>query len=127
MTLKAVQNVEDATTHDDARSEGKYDTRAIESGYLAGAQRNRLIDLEQKIKYIESLQLGKEVHSEVQKFSLLKLGHRHVFIVPYVGGFTVEEDGVRVSVISPETPLAKSLMGLAVGDEWQSEEIYDLM
>ena len=42
---KAVEVASEATTHPDAKAEGKYDTRAIETGYLAGAQAARLVEL----------------------------------------------------------------------------------
>ena len=52
---KAVKAARDATTHADAKQEGKYDTRAIEAGYIAGAQAERLASLQSLIRYVENV------------------------------------------------------------------------
>ena len=45
------------STEGDLKSDGKYDTRGIEAGYLAGAQAKRVEELKQEIELLESIEL----------------------------------------------------------------------
>jgi hypothetical protein len=43
-------------THEDAKAENKYDTGTIEAGYLAGAQAERVAQLQATISFFERLE-----------------------------------------------------------------------
>ena len=57
---QAKQSYESSSAYksqDDMKQEGKYDTRAIEAGYLAGAHKKRMEEIEQEINMLEEIDL----------------------------------------------------------------------
>ena len=121
---RAVETLVDATTHTDARSEGKYDTRAIESGYMAGAQAERLQKLERTVQYITQVPLPLlPADQPVKAASLVTVKFAadnrvvHYFLLDNVGGLEVTIAGQKVAGITPESNLGEELLGAYEGDE----------
>ena len=56
---EAVDSTSAYTKEDDMRQEGKYDTRAIEAGYLAGAQRKRLEEVRSEVALLDDMEIRK--------------------------------------------------------------------
>ena len=56
---KSAEIAHDDATHEESRAENKYDTRGLESSYLAGAQMERVRILTSSLKQIEGIQLKK--------------------------------------------------------------------
>src|SRR5919199_112944 len=54
---RAAQDAREAATHEEAKPENDKDTRAIEAAYLAGAQAERVRDLERTSAMLASLDL----------------------------------------------------------------------
>lgn len=121
---KAQQALESTNSYKsgDMKQEGKYDTRAIEAGYLAGAQQKRVKELE-----IELALLKKIDQKALEKKSIVSIGsivdvkgekgmHRY-FILPAGGG--VSYNGV--SVITTNSPMGNELIQLEERDSFELE------
>lgn len=115
------------TSHDHAtdvelKADGKYDTRAIEAGYLAGAQKKRVEELEQEIKLIEEIDL-EHTQDQVSVGSLVTLSHNDLaklyFISSTSGGSMFNIEGEVVLVISAFSPLGTEVIGLKSGDSFE--------
>jgi transcription elongation GreA/GreB family factor len=110
-------------TQDDLKSEGKYDTRAIEASYLAGAQQKRVDEIKIDIQMLEELDLTPS--STVQLGSLVLIEHKGVkrfyFITSTSGGTMLSVDNQTVLVISVFSPLGNEALSLGVGDSFEIE------
>ena len=68
----AARSARDLATADDLKSEGKYDTRAIEASYLASAQNKRVEEIKLDIQMLEELEL--HVEAPATRLQLGSLG-----------------------------------------------------
>lgn len=109
----------------DMAQEGKYDTRAIEAGYLAGALKKRVDELEIDVNMIkeivEDLPQGKSV--AIGSLVELKFNNqtRHYFITPTAGGTMLNIDGMPLLVISVFSPIGNEVLDLEAGDIFDVE------
>ena len=112
-------------TGDETRSEGKYDTRAIEAAYLAGAQSLQAERIASAINSLqnfeppacqmqEAVRLGTLVETEQEGQIVFYL------LAPAGGGYTVEHEGFDCTVLAPESPLYQNLLGARAGDVFDS-------
>jgi len=104
-----------SATHGELQAEGKYDTQAIEAGYLAGAQAKRAAELRSDLLKVETLNFVKSREVIVGSLILLDDGKRY-FISPATGGGEIDIDGNILKIISNSSPLGRELLGLQVGD-----------
>lgn len=113
----------DEATSEQSKAENKYDTRATEASYLAGAQNRRQLELQKNLTMFERLRLSPavardvidgpclvEVRDDTDEVAWLFLG-------PAAGGTRVEVRGVPVVVVTPQAPQGRALMGASVDDE----------
>ena len=116
---KAVASAREATTHADAKQEGKYDTRAIEAGYIAGAQMERLRILDGRLKAFENLDLAAMRLYKVRDGKKEK----RFLVNPLLGGLTLFEndENRRINLLERLHPIAKELAEAEVGDEVEVE------
>lgn len=119
----AVNAAVSATTHADARAEGKYDTRAIESGYIAGAQAERLKDLENRLRQVAAVKLG-DFHGgrPIAETALVALsddaGQKTTYyLTKAASGLRLDVGGQVILTISPASHLGSVLIGKQEGDE----------
>ena len=120
MTAAAEEAKENATG-DETKSDGKYDTRAIEASYLAGAQAEQAAALAEAVRIFESFDppdykadeaigLGALVETEqdgeISFYLLAQAG----------GGLTVDHEGFDATVLSPESQLYQHLLGRSTGE-----------
>lgn len=116
----ALATYEDAT-HEESKPENEYDTRGLEASYLAGAQGQRLAEIEELFTMYRFLPLHQLTSNDAIKLSaLVEIQHNDkkqiVFLVPKGGGLTVKIDDSTIHVIASTSPLGESLLGLYVGD-----------
>lgn len=118
-TQAAVARAE--ATGDESRQESKYDTRAIEAGYLAGAQSRRLMQVANDLKRFRTLapQTGTD---SIDGPSIVAVERadgatEHYFLGPAAAGLRVTVAGVNVLLITPAAPLGRALIGAEAGDE----------
>lgn len=106
------------------KSEGKYDTRSIEAGYLAGAQKKRVDELEQELKLLDEIDLtlcpdtvsvGSLVEIEFNEMTRL------YFISSTSGGTMMKTNDEIVLVISAFSPIGVEVIGLKIGDSFDVE------
>lgn len=109
-------------TETELKAEGKYDTRSIEAGYLAGAQLKRVEQAEQELALLEEIDLDHSSETicvgslvEIQYEEIL----RKYFISSTSGGTMLKLDGEVILVISAFSPLGAEAIGLSEGDEFE--------
>ena len=108
-------------THEQNKPENKYDTRALEASYLAHGQSRHLAELERSKQEFESLSLADSPPgTPIDVGALVILQHRKESIAyllgPRAGGTEVTSDGTLVTVITPQSPLGRQLLGKAQGE-----------
>lgn len=115
----------DAATNEESKPENKYDTRALEASYLAGAQAKRAEELRTAINKLSVVKL-REFHDEdiISLTSLVRvtvnsLTEKTFFILPNAGGSKVVVDGQEIHIITPESAVGSSLMGKTTGDDFE--------
>ena len=120
-TAAALESAESAT-HEESKSEGKYDTRGLETSYLATGQAQHALELREALAATRSftppefdssspIALGAVVQT------LSSRGRELFFLAPARGGIDIEaDDGQTLTVISPKSPIGQELIGSKVGD-----------
>lgn len=122
----ALETAESYKYEDDMKSEGKYDTRSIEAGYLAGAQKKRVEELklekqlleENPVKHFtkdEEITIGALVEIEHNKQS------RYYFLSTSAGGSLLKIGEDVILVISVFSPIGSSILNLKAGDSFEIE------
>ena len=116
----ALATYEDAT-HEESKPENKYDTRALEASYLAGAQAKRVKDIEElisicKFQQVRNFNPGEAI--AVTAIVEIESGDKinWFLFLPKGGGFTVNFENKKIQVITPVSPLGQALVGLTVGE-----------
>jgi len=112
----------DAATHPENKAENKYDTRGLEASYLAGAQASRALELEESLAIFEKLVLrsyDEETPIGISALLLIECDNesRRYFVGPCAGGVKVVINTLTIWVITPSSPIGRTLMGKFVGDE----------
>ena len=117
----AAKDARAAATHEEAKPENDKDTRAIEAAYLAGAQAERVRELDRVANSLEFLALRDfDDNDSVALTAIVTLAHEGVrtyyFISPVAGGMRARMGDVEVQVITPQSPMGQALVGRTVGD-----------
>ena len=116
---QAVDVARDTATHKDCLGSSKYETMGTEASYLAKGQGERLLELQRALAYFK--QLKPESSKSIQLTSLVALEDENgksqsLLMAADAGGLKVSYDKQIVTVITPQSPLGKSLMNKTVGD-----------
>ncbi len=111
-----------ASINAETQPDNKYDTLSLESSYIAQGYANRGQQLRKSLQACNDLIL-RYFTSEmpISLSALVEIEYatsekRMIFIAPAAGGMKVDCAGNIVNIITPESPLAKSLLGQKVGD-----------
>lgn len=119
----AAKSARDLATADDLKSEGKYDTRAIEASYLASAQLKRVEEIKTDILMLEETEL--KYSEKIQMGSLALIEHkgieRYYFLTSTSGGTMLTIDENTILVISVFSPLGNEALGCSVGESFEVE------
>jgi len=104
-----------------SKAEDQYDTRGLETAYLASSQARLATETEAALAAYQSLTLRKFAPADpIALTALVELESRGArdlyFIGPRRGGLEVLHHGTEVFVITPETPLGQQLVGKQAGD-----------
>ena len=110
-------------THESSKAENKYDTRGLEAAYLAGGQARQAKEILDSIELYRSLPIRRFAPGEaVDLTALVELevdGSRSTyFIGPRHGGLEVVCQRKEITVITPQSPLGRELMGKKAGERW---------
>ena len=119
----AAQSAKDLATQDDLKSEGKYDTRAIEASYLASAQQKRVEEIKIDIQMLEELELQPSNQLQLGSLALIEFNgqKRYYFLTSTSGGTMLTVDGESVLVISVFSPLGSEALGAKKGESFEVE------
>ena len=112
---KAAREAHAGATNSEVKQEGKYDTRAIEASYLASGQSKRAAEIQSQIQKLQHLSIEDFKWVHVQKDS----GESYYFVVPFAGGFTLDQEGTQIQVISTLSPLGTELLSRSAGDDFE--------
>jgi len=117
----AAKAAHEASTGDEGKAESKYDTRALEASYLAGAQAEQSQTLAHALHIFESLELDE--FSPDAKIALGALVETEVngtinyfLLTPCAGGVSIPHETGELTTLSPEAPLYQSLLDKQSGD-----------
>ncbi len=129
--VEVAKSTHAAATHEESRAEDKHDTLAIEASYLAGAQANRVAELEPLIMMYKFLNLRQfQSNDAIGPSALVELQSLQTrsfyFLVAKGGGLSVIIHGKTVHVITASTPLGEALVGQKKGDTIEVEAVKSL-
>lgn len=117
----AVDSAEEAATHEEAKPENKYDTRGLEASYLAGAQRERVAELESSLALVKAMVV--RTFDDATPIALTALieyevdGLRNLcFLTPAGAGYRLTFGEQTVITITTHSPLGRALLGKRAGD-----------
>jgi transcription elongation GreA/GreB family factor len=106
------------------KAEDQYDTRGLETAYLASSQSRQATEIEQALAQYQSLKLQKFTsQTPIDVTALIELeshGTRtFYFLGPKSGGIEINIAGQEILVITPESPLGREVFGKKTGDRIQ--------
>jgi hypothetical protein len=125
-TLRSTSQKTRAAGNDaESRAEGKYDTRSTEDNYLAdGLARQAHGAAQAGAAYDDFTPPLFGPDSRIDLGALVQLAFRDethwFFLGPARGGIEVKCKGIPVTVLTPDSPLGRQLMGLKIGDSTAS-------
>ncbi len=120
---RATQTAYETATHEENIAENKYDTLGLEASYLAAGQAKRVEEIRQALALCQNMALRPYDESTgIQVGTLLGLEDEQgrqqwLFLAPDGAGLKVQLVGQPITVITPRSPLGKSLLGKFEGDE----------
>jgi len=120
LAIDAVKMAHESATHEENIAESKYDTKGLEASYLVQGQARRVEELENSLAALNSMEITSV--TSVMLNALVRLEDQngkeeYMFIAPSSGGLKVEFDSKEIMVMTPISPLGKSLIGKSVGDQ----------
>ena len=126
LASKAQRETFDAATDEDAYSDGKYDTRSLESSYLAGGQAQLVKELGQALQGFRLMRANHFIQSPSRQVGLgslvnIEQGKESYWYMlgPCAGGTDVEVDGQQITVLTLHSPLGRSIAGKSEDDNIQ--------
>ena len=120
---RAAQTAYETATHEENIAENKYDTLGLEASYLAAGQAKRVEEIKQSLALCQNLNLRPyDEQRGIEVGALLGLEdadgrQQWLFLAPDAAGLKVYLVGQLITVITPRSPLGKSLLGTFEGDE----------
>ena len=128
----------DAATNTESKPENKYDTRALEASYLAGAQRERLNEAKGMRRVLASTELRSfDECTPIASTAVVELEcdgiHSSCFLLPFAAGFSLPQDSTTtVHTVSLQSPLGQGLVGKFIGDSFTisiagKDKIYEII
>jgi transcription elongation GreA/GreB family factor len=113
---------QEGVTHDESRAENDKDTRALEASYLARGQAQRVAELGDAIARVNSITLrALSAHDPAALGCLVEVedasGSSWYLVAPAGGGMRLEVDGTLFTVVTPDSPVGRALVGRRLGDD----------
>lgn len=126
--LAAAKSTESYATDQDSQAEGKYDTRALEASYLAAGQAEKAEELAEAVELFKAFDppdFAEDAPIDLGALIEADLDGELVFylLAPRGGGLVCEHEGCDLTVLTPDAPLARQLLGKRAGDELESPKL----
>lgn len=120
LQIAAAADSHNNATSDETKSEGKYDTRALESSYLAEGQGRIAQELAEALKTYRGLHLRHFAAGEpIALTALVELEQGRsrdlYFLGPRSGGLEVRVEERDILILTPQAPLGRALLGRVSG------------
>ncbi|MGJ8697922.1 MAG: hypothetical protein ACSHYF_16510 [Verrucomicrobiaceae bacterium] len=124
----ALADSEEGSSGDETKSEGKYDTRAVEASYLAQAQADQLEIAEQNAGTFKRFEAPDyDLSDPIGPGALVETDEdgeiNFYFLAPTGGGMTIDFLGCELTVITPDSRLYQSLLEKKMGDQLESPSL----
>lgn len=118
---EALKATSAAATDPGSKAESKYDTRSLEMSYLAAGQAQQADLMREGIDQLERLKLPEFSMTDAIELGALvevvKDGEWVSYLLlPVGGGVEIEEEGVRITTLTIESPLFEELKGKKIGE-----------
>lgn len=118
---EAAEDAHKEATNDESRAEDRYDMRGQLAAYLAAGQAKLADEVATAIAAFRNIALRVFSPGEPAAVgAVVRLEARGAqslyFLGPAHGGLEVEIDGAEVMVVTPSSPLGRSLMGRRTGE-----------
>lgn len=110
-------------THEENVAENKYDTLGLEASYLAHGQAQRVEECKNELaafKALEPVEFSDPYPITVGALIVLKDDQdteQYLFLGPAAGGIKFIYDQIKITIITPSSPLGQALLGHFVDDE----------
>lgn len=121
--ISAAEMAHDGATHEQSKAETQYDTLGLEHAYLAQGQSRRIDELIHSISLLENWKvLDYADDDEVYLGALVTLQEEvsnqslTVLLAPAGGGVMIRLEEKDYQMITPQTPLGQSLIGLTIDE-----------
>lgn len=103
------------------KAENKYDTRALEAGYLAQGQSRKVAELKNARQEFESLPVADfPANAAIDVGALVTVKHDDMqscyLLGPKAGGIEIITSKILVTVITPNSPIGQQMMGKKRGE-----------
>ena len=111
-----------AATHSESKAENRYDTRGLEASYLAGAQKDRVTELEATLASIKrTVPRTFATHDQIAATALVELKQNGepaftVFLLHAAAGYTLNSGQLTIKTVTTKAPLGRGLLGRMTGD-----------
>ena len=121
LILQSAEAAHQGATHEENKAENKYDTRALESAYLAGAQAKRAAQIKETILYFKRLQPKSfDATTPITLTAFVELesnGKKSAFfLTSQGGGMGLIYEGRTVLLVGSQSTLVENLLGCKQGD-----------
>lgn len=122
---RAAAETHKASTSEESKQEGKYDTRGLEASYLAGAQASQVQSLEEGLHKLKNLTLQEDLDTVLLGTIVVLSGEDEYqyFLLPAGGGITLEYEDAHLTIITPESPIGAMILGKSIADSLESEQL----
>ena len=108
-------------THEESQPENRFDTHSLEASYRAAGQAKVAVELETALMRCQSMELKTFGEGEPIAIGAIvevksKDGQEVYFLIPTAGGVEIKDKKQLISVITPQSPIGKLLVGRKAGD-----------
>lgn len=123
--IEAAKTAHEASTHEECAPENKYDTTALEASYVAQGQANRAQEIRESLAMYQQLELRLfDKDAPIRLTALVTIeaedGHsKQIFLGPGSGGLKLAVGSHEATIITPDSPLGRVLLGKCCDDEIQ--------
>lgn len=123
---EAARATADAATNEESRPENEYDTRALEASYLAGAQSKRVVEVMEVLNLFRTISFkefkkGDAVEATALVDVSLDGKKNRLLMMPKGGGVNLNANGQSIQIVTPNSTLGETILGLKVGETAEFE------